>query len=110
MSARVDWDAREEQVRDFIFRAYIDGGKGVTAQEIAEAVGLPIGAVRRCLWGKSRNHALDGCDTWYDHRPSMSRDYPGFQTGGAHRVEVWIPSRRALADRLRYAPPQEQAS
>lgn len=45
-----------------------------------------------------RPHGLiPGIDCREEHRPSYSRNYPGFQTG-SHKVWVYSPSKSTLAD------------
>lgn len=86
-----------EMLKDTIVAHWLDVGHDLTVREIAVYIGKNDSFVRRML--NKHGGSLPGLQATRESRPSRSRDYPMFRSGG-HRVWVYGPTRQTLRDRL----------
>jgi hypothetical protein len=85
--------AAEIAIRDAVVEAFLEAGKALDASEIARRLGWSVSKVRRVMG--DNGGCVRGLQTYQDHRPSESRNYPGMVTG-SHKVWLYKPSLEAL--------------
>lgn len=88
-----DSGAAEIVIRDAVVEAFLETGKALAAPEIAKRLGWSVSKVRRVM--AENGGCVRGLQTYQEHRPSESRNYPGMLTG-AHKVWLYKPSLEAL--------------
>jgi len=69
----------EVQIAACVLEAWLDGKSGLAADEIATAIGAPVGKVRRAI--SDAHGAVPGTSYFKGERPTFSRNYPDMQVG-----------------------------